>query len=71
MRKIKSVCCMLPQGRDFCKVGETVNGAEVTAIVRRETNGGVTYRVMDKYMGFIKEYVNCPMIVDYAEEDEK
>jgi hypothetical protein len=75
MRKIKSIECITSQGIGHrITEGDTINDLIVAKILDRslqtQVDMYICYVAVDEHGNLIREYINCPIIVDYYEIDE-
>ena len=72
MRKIRTIRCITASGKwHELKIKDKVNGLMVTQILDKslETPEGmyIAYIAVDENEMLIREYINCPVVVDYFE----
>ena len=71
MREIYSIHCVTNVGDYDAYVGQKLNGVMVGKIfVFEDDFGRVLYVVSDTNGQPLREYINCPVVIDYHDKEE-
>ena len=66
---IKSIHCVTKEGTgDYLRIGDSIDGFIVSAFKHWADEAGYGYKAVDKTGKIIREYCNCPVVVDYKND---